>query len=312
MVLKACAYPGLPVVFAEGFRDYERRIGLHASVSLALTDAAGKVRTLTEVSPLEGGKGGFLVNGKPPEGRRGEDMGVVVELLKKKAKFTGELRIESHNEGIATGSSDSGAAALATALNGFLSLGLSVDELLPYATCGSETAYRSLYGGLSAYDPASLEAELLADRRELRDVRAFVVEFPSERRAADDLHKRIVEHPKYPLRLKRIPEKVRGAKEAAADGDLVSLFSLMEDEARTFHGLVEDLGFPVRTAQMKGLTSLVESWRKKGLNCFWNVAGGSAVYVFCLKDDAESVSRKIDEEGFKSRIFVVGGAAKLI
>lgn len=52
---RAIAYPGLPVIFAEGFRDYKKRISGHSHASLALTDTFERVRTETYAEATGGG-----------------------------------------------------------------------------------------------------------------------------------------------------------------------------------------------------------------------------------------------------------------
>jgi hypothetical protein len=59
----AVAYPGLPIIFAEGFRVLRgRRLSLHASVGAALTDEREKTRTETIVRAY-GSKNSLFVDG---------------------------------------------------------------------------------------------------------------------------------------------------------------------------------------------------------------------------------------------------------
>lgn len=311
---KAAAFPGLPVVFAEGYGVYScRRISLHDSVGLALTGEKEKIRTETTVTASDSDTT-LVVDGRKPSGARARGMNRLIEELSAKASHKGNLKIESQNKGILSGSSDSGAAALVVALNDFLGFGLSRDELLLYGIFGSETVFRSLYGGLTEYvvlgDGVSVLP--LASREELSDVVVFGVSFEGERFAADEIHSFVVKHPSYPSRRKQARERIVALKRRLSEGDLNGVFEVMESDARQVHGLFSDVGKKVINADMKKLCDSVESWRRDGLKAFWNVAGGRQVYVFCLKQEKSDVAELLGGEGLEYKLLKVAGPARII
>lgn len=273
----AVAYPGLPVVFAEGYR--KNRVSMHGHISLALTSVDGLMRTETTVVDSAGG--GFLLDGRRLAGDRGRSMLEMVDLMACKSGSRLKSSVSSRNYGILTGSSDSGAAALAVALNDFLGLNLTLDELHEIARLGSETAYRSLYGGLSEYyfRRGVPKARRLAGASKLGDLLIYAVPFPYKRYSADALHKAAVRHPEYQKRISDAEKRILEFKKLLAGGNMTGCLKLMEDDAQQVHSMFEDMGYVVRKGKMRELCGRVEKWRSEGVECYWNVAGGSVVYV---------------------------------
>ncbi|MFH1787780.1 MAG: hypothetical protein ABH834_00165, partial [Candidatus Altiarchaeota archaeon] len=288
---KAIAYPGLPIIFAEGYFIVEgRRFSSHSSIGAALTTFREGMRTETTVAPYE-----FdplvKVDGIPLEDSRGAGMLHIIEEFMMRAKNFEGIRVDSKNLKILSGSSDSGCTALVTALNDFYKLDLPREELLSLGLYGSETVFRSLYGGLSEYRVRGEEVsvQVLATAKELSDVVVFAVPFAGSRFSADEIHGAVVDHPEYDLRGKTVNARIKGVRKCVGKGDMHGLFELMEEDARTVHKMFEDVGRKVISSRMKSLCAQVESWRKEGLKSYWNVAGGRQVYIFCLKEEARKL-----------------------
>jgi mevalonate pyrophosphate decarboxylase len=289
----AVAYPGLPLIFAEGYRG--NRLSMHGHISLALTSVDGLMRT--ETTGVKSPRAGFLVDGRRLSGRRGAGMLGIVKAMAGKSESHLKLNIFSRNHGILTGSSDSGAAALAVALNDFFGLRLSLDELHKFARLGSETAYRSLYGGLSEYYflRGVPKARRLADAEDLQNLAIYAVPFSYGRYSADVLHKAVVRHPEYDERIIDAERRIIEFKKNLAKSSLTDCLQLMEDDARQVHGMFEDMGFAVRKKKMLELCNSVERWRSGGIECYWNVAGGSVVYVISTSGFRRSVFERLRE-----------------
>jgi mevalonate pyrophosphate decarboxylase len=307
MASKAVAFPGLPVIYAEGYR--ENRVSFHGHISLALTDVRESIRTETSVEDSE--ENVFLVEGKRLEGERGRDMLKIRDLMIGKSGIDKRLKIASKNYGILTGSSDSGAAALAVALNEFLGLKLHAGELHAIARQGSETAYRSLVGGLSEYYLIGgvPHARSLLHAEELKDLSIFAVPFDYPRISADVLHANVVKHPQYKRRMTDVENRIHGFKSHLIERDFSGCLQLMEDDARQVHGMFQDLGLTVRKEGMKGLCDKVEAWRKTGVECYWNVAGGSVVYVMALRGFRRELQKRL--QAYKTIECKTAGPAKV-
>jgi len=311
---KAIAYPGLPMIFAEGYFIVEgRRFSSHSSVGAALTTVREGMRTETTVAPYEYDPL-FKVDGIPLEDSRGAGMLHIIEEFMMRAKNFEGVLIDSKNLKILTGSSDSGCAALVTALNEFYKLNLSREELLSLGLYGSETVFRSLIGGLSEYRVRGEEVsvQVLATAKELSDVVVFSVSFPGSRFSADEIHGAVVDHHGYGLRRKVVNARILGVRTCVGEGDLYGVFELMEEDARTVHKMFEDVGRKVISSRMKSLCAQVESWRKEGLKAYWNVAGGRQVYVFCLKEDAKTVKSKLSAKKYSFKKLKIAGPPQIV
>jgi len=311
---KAAAYPGLPVVFAEGFRDYRRRLCGHNHASLAVTDSFERVRTETSAETMADGLE-FTLDGKPlTDSRSGGVFSTIQKMQYMAAELTG-VNVKSHNQGIMSGSSDSGAAALVTVLDDLLDLGLPKERLLELASVVSETAYRSLIGGLSEYrlgKHGTFTAHQIRDASFFRGILIYAIPFDLKRFSADDLHIRVIRHPHYGERLKETELNIERLHNLIEERDFNGFMRLMEQEARTVHTMFSELGMDVIKPPMWEVTHLVEQMRQSGTQAYWNVAGGSQVYVFTTPQYAKEVTRQLKDRGFPYKNYKVAGGAKLI
>ncbi len=312
---KAVAYPGLPLVFAEGFKDYKLRISGHSHASLAVTDIHGMAKTESSAD-LVGGGVEFRLNGEVPQDQRGAAAYTLVrEMLALATDETGVM-VSSENHNVLTGSSDSGAAALVTVMDDVLELGLPVARMVELARHVSETAYRSLVGGLSQCivdERGGMVVSQLKKPSYFSGVNVYAVPFPDIRRfSADDLHRRVVNHKYYPHRANETENRLRSLQRLLDEDDLDGVLSIMESEARTVHRMFAEMGMEVIKPEMKAVTDLVEAMRESRIRAWWNVAGGSAVYVFTLKDSAREVSRELKAKGIRYRHYKIAEAARPI
>ncbi|MBD3388065.1 MAG: hypothetical protein GF416_03370 [Candidatus Altiarchaeales archaeon] len=310
----AIAYPGLPVVFAEGFRDYRKRISGHSHASFAITDAYETVKTETSAETVKAGVEFTFEGKRPADPRSSATMDVIREMISLAAERTG-VNVSSINHGILTGSSDSGAAALVTALDDLLGLNLPLWQLNEIASRVSETAYRSLIGGLSEHvinDEGDVRIRQLKKASAFKDLMIYAIPFDLKRFSADDLHKRVSQHPRYSDRQLQVEYRLENLNNLARGGDLQGILELMESEARTVHQMFNDLGMEVIKPDMREVTELVQDMRSSSLKVYWNVAGGSTVYVFTLKKHAKEVTRELKDRGFKYKHFKVADGARVI
>jgi len=291
----AIAYPTIPILLLGGLRDPARRIPFYSTMGLAVTDLKGEVRAETTVERAPSGIS-FTLNGSPVSGKRGRDMVRMVRLLCRKARYTGGLSISSANHNIVTGSSDAGAAALATAVADLLGLHIPMGELAEVARMGSESVYRSLYGGLSLTEVkrGRCVAIQLASPEKLKDWRIFAIPFTElgARHSADEIHERIVRHPHFPERVCSRPGMVRRIRAALRAVDLERVMQLAEEDAMNFHYLLEWVGVRVIKDPMFAACNLVRMMREeKGIRAWFTVAGGNMVYVYTLTKNAPAVAR---------------------
>ena len=309
---QAHAYPGLPIVFAEGFRDYGNRISGHSSVSLAITDIHDMVKTVTDVEVTNIGLDFRLKGSVEGDARSGGVYRVMEKMVGMATERVG-LRVKSENHGILTGSSDSGAAALVTAIDDALELGLSREMMCDIGRDVSETCYRSIFGGLSEFlinEAGDVSVGPLRKASFFKDLVIYAVNFEGKRFGADDLHKRVSQHPRYCQRALQAKIRIDTLRNIVDDGDLSGFMSLMETEAKTVHQMFSDMGMDVIRPDMKSLCDMIVNIRGRGIEAYWNVAGGTSVYVFTLKKHAKEMTRNLKDQGYKYRHFKVAESAK--
>ncbi|MBU0762356.1 MAG: hypothetical protein KKD39_04970, partial [Candidatus Altiarchaeota archaeon] len=259
----AVAYPGLPLIFAEGFSDYKKRISGHSHASFALTDLQDMVRTETRAQLIPAGVEIQVEGVEEANPRMQSAHSVVREMLGLAAGKTG-ISLMSKNQNILTGSSDSGAAALVASVDDTLELGLPYHKLEEYARKISETAYRSIYGGLSEYtvdDRGNISTNQLKKASYFKDVVIYAVPFELKRFSADDLHLRVSQHPRYNQRNDQVNVRLSELKETLGSGDIVSILRLMELDAKTVHQMFADMGMTVIREGMKDFTVKIDDLR---------------------------------------------------
>jgi len=312
-VSRAVAYPGLPVIFAEGYRDAKRRSSWHSHASLALTDTFDRMRTETVAEPL--GEGiSLTINGKSPSDQRSQATRALIDEIRGLAAVRTGLKITSENHEIVTGSSDSGAAALVLAINDLLEINLSQEMMVKLAHKSSETAYRSIIGGLSECIVAGdrITAKRLAKPSFFDDMLILGIPYDLPRHSADDLHRRVVSHPHYCERTNEVMRRLGELSRIVEEKDLIGFMQLMEADARTVHTMFSEIGLQVIKPKMKEATDLVEGMREDGIQAYWNVAGGSQVYVFTLKKYGKDVTRRLKDKDLRYRNYKVADGAKII
>ncbi|MEM3030554.1 MAG: hypothetical protein QXH27_02355 [Candidatus Micrarchaeia archaeon] len=313
----AIAYPTIPVLLLCGLKDPARRIPFYSTMGLAVTDFGERVRTETTVERAPKGIS-FTVNGVPVSGKRGADMLAMARLLCKRARYKGGLRISSVNHDIVTGSSDSGAAALATALADFLELKMSKEELAEIARLGSESVYRSLYGGLSLTEVRGGRciAVQLASPEKLWAWRVFAVPFTElgARHSADEIHERAVRHPHFPERVCSRPSFVKRVRAALRRGDLERVMAIAEEDAMNFHYILEWVGVRVIKDPMFAACNLVRRMREeRGVRAWFTVAGGNMVYVYTLARNARRVEAALRREyGSRVLAYKIAGPPRIV
>jgi len=184
----------------------------------------------------------FYLNNEKISGLRGNQIISSIKSFMEKGGVKASIKIQSHNYKIFSGSSDSGLAAVFIALNDLFELNYTNDELLEHSMKGSESAGRSLYGGLTH---TIVENET---------IKLFSVPFQFDSRiSADEIHKRIVTNTSFQNRVIKIPEWVQRIKSSLKDDDLISLLDTAEENIRNAHELLEGANLIIRKPEMMKL-----------------------------------------------------------
>jgi mevalonate-3-kinase len=257
----------------------------------------------------------FLLDGKELTGIRGDQIINSIKALMKLKNIKGKISIKSNNHNIFSGSSDSGLAALFTALNDVFALNFSKDQILKYSMKGSESAGRSLYGGLTLTkaNEKPVKVVQLASEEELTEISLFSIPFHYESRiSADEIHAGIVKNPDFPRRVKQIPNWVAQIKMALENRDYKSLLKTAEENVQNAHELLEGVNIIVRKPEMLKLCELVKQMQQENINAYYLIGGGNLVTIGTTSDQANEVSKNLAKNQWKYSEFKVASAPKII
>jgi len=313
--VKVVAYPTIPIIFVASVDN--KRVPLHDTMGLAVTDLKEEVRseTIIEISPGEE-EVFFVLDGKPfDDEKRMADIINVSREFKQATNKNVNIKIESNNYNIFSGSSDSGAAALVFALNDFFATNFSKEKLAELANKISESAIRSIHGGLNKYavsqgNPHGLQ---LASEKDLKEIRifAFCFDYPT-RVSAQEIFNICKTSPYWDMRLKRVPFWVKKIEEGIKSKDWKQIFSNAEDNCVNAHYLIESSGRRCRRKEMMDVCIDVEEIRASGLSAYWTAGGGKVINVFSWGKDATKVLEELKRRGHMPIEYKVASGPKII
>ena len=313
------AFPTIPVVFLGGIRE-DRAPRLN-SMGLAITTLEEDMKTVTKAKQLPEEEGIHLfVNGKEISGKRGEDIKNMVKRILSEKGIRSGVRIESVNHNIKSGSSDSGVAALVTAIDELFGLNMSKEEKIKYGKMGSESVQRSLLGGLSETNVDNypeVRGIPVASHEDLKDIRIFLVPFNAPegepkyknesplfktRITADEIHQEIVKHPDYKIRMRETPRRVLEIKKAFKEGNIKRMFDLILEDVENAHELLEDRGLVVRKGPMRELWEDVKKIAKeRGVIAVPTAGGGNQISILVHKDHADHIRNFLERNNYSFR-----------
>jgi mevalonate-3-kinase len=311
---KAIAYPTIPIVFLGGINP--NRKPLYDTMGLAVTSLDNTTRTETTVELVEeqAEKITFHLNGKKITGKRGEQILTIIETFLSLANINKSIIIRSSNYNIFSGSSDSGLAALLTAMNDLLGLNFSQDELLNYAMKGSESAGRSLYGGLTLTQiKEDISVSQLASDQQLIPLKLFSIPFYYKSRiSADEIHAAIVTNPKFSDRVKKIPYWINKIREAIKTNDFLTILKNAEENIQNAHELLEGVGIHVRKPEIMNLCDDVINLREKGISAYYLIGGGNLVTIATIDKFSTKVANHLIDKKWIYHESKVAGPPKII
>jgi len=315
-IVTTVAYPTIPIVFLGGINP--DRTPLYDTMGLAVTNLKETTRSETTIQFTPKPHKitiRFFLNEQELSGLRGKQIIASIEAFVRKSQRTGDFVVHSRNIDIFSGSSDSGLAALFTGLNSILGLNFPLEELLVHAMKGSESAGRSLFGGLTLTKVHSkpISVEQIASAKALATVKLFSVPFhyPS-RLSADEIHAGIVTNPAFQQRVEKIPLWVERIVHAAKQNDFISMLEVAEENIRNAHELLEGVQLFVRKPEMMKLCREIESMRERGILAYYLIGGGNLVTVATTDAYATQVANELSAKGWTFYHYKVAGAPKVI
>ncbi|MFW9922788.1 MAG: hypothetical protein ACFFDW_05805 [Candidatus Thorarchaeota archaeon] len=315
----AVAYPTIPIIFLGGIKP--NRTPIYDTMGLAVTSEDETTRTETTIEPLQeisdsnhDSRIEFFIGQERISGLRGEQIISAIKSFMEFSDMYSDIRVTSNNYNIFSGSSDSGLAALFTALNDFFECAYSKEELLQFSMKGSESAGRSLFGGLTYTKATSpIIVEQLASEEDLQNIKLFSVPFHYENRiSADEIHANIVKNPAFNHRVNSIPIWVNKIKTALVMEDYISLLETAEENIRNAHELLENVGIYVRKPAMMQLCSDILKMREEGILCYYLIGGGNLITVATIQDYSREVEAVLKNKKWNYHYYKVASSPKII
>ncbi len=315
-IVKSVAYPTIPIVYNTSVRD--NRWPLHDTIGLAVTDLKEETRVETTVEKVEKSKAleEFTVNGEKLPLERMRSVSDVLKIMQRDSGKNFGIRVESNNYKVYSGSSDAGAAALVVAMNELFETEYSIERIAELGMKISETAIRSIYGGMNIMvvdGPLAPYGKLIAAPEELKNIRIFAVGFDYPTRvSAEMIFQSTRANPFYEYRLKMIPQWIATIKLGLLEGNLDKAFAAAEQNCRNAHYLYEDMGHRSRKKEMMMACIDVEEIREMGLPCYWTAGGGKVINIFSWGKSADKVLEELKKRGQKPTEYKVASGAKVI
>jgi len=314
-MVKAVAYPTIPVIFLAGVRP-GTRICPYNTMGLAVTDLNEEVKTETIVEKVEGKETKFILGGEELDLNEAKDLAEIISIFREKSGKDFGLKIESTNYKIYSGSSDSGLAALVVALNELFETKLSIDELADISMIGSESSIRSVYGGLSEIYTEGLEkpkGEQLASEEDLKDVKVFAVNFDNPGRySAKEIFEVCQASPLWNSRVEMIPYWEKEIKAALKEKKWDKLLFNAEENCMHAHFLFETSGKRMHNKEMTCARIDVDEIRLSGVPCYWTAGGGNVLNVFSYGEKALKAKEELEKRGWKPLAYKVASGARVI
>jgi len=316
MKATATAHPIQGLVKYHGMRDPDLRLPYHDSISVCTAPSHTKTTVAFDSGP---DADVYRIDGETVEGRGAERVRTVVDHVRDRAGIDARVRFESENSfptNVGFGSSASGFAAAATALCAAAGLDLTHPEISTIARRGSASAARAVTGGFSHLRAGMDDADCRSERietpfeGELRIVGALVPSY-KETEAA---HEEAAESHMFRARMAHIHERIAAVRHALRAGEFDDIFELAEHDslslaATTMTGPAGWVYWQPRTLRV---FEAVRELREEGVPAYFSTDTGASVYVNTTEEYVERVEAAVADCGVETRVWAVGGPARVL
>ncbi len=305
------AYPTIGIILLGGVSDPEKRYPLHCSAGIAYTSPESTIFAKTRLYFSEKSEG--VVNGSAvsPDTPRSP----IKMLQRYRERYAPEgkpLSFESENYGILSGSSDAGAAAMATAVKRMYSIDDEAALENDFRSI-SESVGRSLHGGLTATTVTGKEpkTERLLPREAFNGYTIIACQFGKARYPSDSIHSNAVRSDRYGERISSTERKCEILRSLSSKGDVEGIFDLAQEDTKEYHSLNESVGVKVITEEMKALIIEIERASEQ-VWCRYIVTGGSNVFVAVRSQDSEFIEKIADASKVPNNRLVLAPEARVV
>lgn len=305
----AIAHPNIALVKYWGKRDDAANLPATGSLSVTL-DA---MRTRTRVC-FEPGLGADRVRLDGQEdAATSRRVSACLDLLRRRAGVAHGAVVESDNDfptGAGLASSASGFAALVTAADAALGLGLPREELAQVARIGSGSAARSLFGGFAALPAGAERAERVASGAHfpLSMVVTLTAKGPKSVGSTEGMQHTAETSPYYSPWVAHAPALFEEVRQGVLGRDIERLGAAMEQSALMMHASM----FAARPAVIYfqpttlAVMTAVRELRQAGTPAYYTMDAGPHVKVLTLPEHAARVARAVEAVPGVERSIVTG------
>lgn len=300
--MKATAVAPANIAFIKywGKTDEELRLPLNDSLSMNLSGSY--TTTTVEFSPAFTADDTRLVDGEFSQ-REILRVGDALDEIRAKAGIRLHARVYTKNsfpKGAGAAASASGFAALTVAAFAAAGCKLSQKELTIFARLGSGSACRSIPDGFVLWEKGTTSDDSFAyslcphTHWDIRDI-LVIVDSRMKKVSTTDGMKTVSTSPLLAARLKAIPARMEGIKQALAQKDFARLGEIAEEDCLDMHRVMQTQAPPLQywNDSTRMIMDAVKTWRKAGLPVYFTVDAGSNVHVLCEGRDEGHVLEKV-------------------
>jgi diphosphomevalonate decarboxylase len=250
----------------------------------------------------------IVINGKVSSGSDRQRVEKVLNILKRRARFSGGFKIASENSlktGKGLGFSASGFAALGLAASKALGVHLDVIDLSEIVRLGAGSSTRSLAGGFAiwyASKNGKSYAEQLETARDM-DFCMVIVPIASDVKT-DEAHAEVLSSPLFKARLKNISCLLDEMKEAIRNGDTAAIGRLAEEDTLSLHAITMTgkshivLWEPDTVRIIREVTRM----RNEGIQAWYSIDTGPSVFINTYRKNSQEVAERLHHIGFRNAI----------
>ena len=316
MKATAKAHPIQGLVKYHVMHDEELRLPYHDSISVCT--APSHTRTTVEFDPdLEADH--YVVDDEVLEGRGAERVRSVVDRVRELAGLKARVRLESVNDfptNIGFGSSASGFAAAAVALCAAADLDLTRPQMSAIARRGSASAARAVTGAFShlhaGNDDVDCRSERLASDLE-ENLRVVAAEVPAFKHTAE-AHREAADSHMFGARMAHIHEQIRTVRHSLRAAEFETTFETAEHDSLSLAAttMTGPSGWVYWQPETLEVFETVRELRDDGVPAYFSTDTGASVYVNTTARFVDRVETAVAETGVDTRIWEVGGPARVL
>jgi phosphomevalonate decarboxylase len=299
----AVAHPIQGLIKYHGLKKPVQRIPFHDSISVCIK--ALVTTTTVETSDVLK-KDVIIVNGKELTGKDNKKVKILLDQLKKLAKFSGSFRIVSENSlksGKGLGFSASGFAALGLAASRVLDLEPDAISLSEIVRLGAGSSTRSLAGGFSIWY-ADKDGRSYAEQLDVpKNMRFSMVIVPIRSNVkTDEAHVEVLSSPLFKTRLRNVDHLLQKMKDAIKNGDVATIGQIAEEDTLSLHAITMTgrshmvLWEPETIRILKEIIRL----REEGISAWYSMDTGPSVFINTFSENSGVITDRLHEIGFNN------------